>query len=100
MDNSPFHKLSRVLWAGAIVLVVVLAMYVSMGRYLMSNVGAYQGFILDQLNTRLPFTVHAAEVRGEWRNFNPELVLTELELSFPDPNVPSIALDEGRFILA
>ena len=78
MDNSPFHKLSRLLWATAVALVVILAMYVSVGRYLMSNISSYQAVILDQLNLRLPFTVNAAQVRGEWRNFNPELVLTEL----------------------
>ena len=99
MNNSPFHKLSRLLWAAAVALVVVLAMYVSLGRYLMSNIGSYQPLILDQINSRLPFTVNAKQVRGEWLTFNPVLVLTELELSFPDPGVPPIRLDEGRFIL-
>ena len=63
MNNSPFHKLSRLLWAAAVALVVVLAMYVSLGRYLMSNIGSYQPLILDQINSRLPFTVNAKQVR-------------------------------------
>jgi uncharacterized protein YhdP len=47
------------LWAAAVALVVVLAMYVSLGRYLMSNIGSYQPLILDQINSRLPFTLNA-----------------------------------------
>ena len=99
MENSLFHKLSRVLWGIAVIAVVLVALYVSLGRYLMSNIGGYQDDILSQLNARLPFTIEAREVRGDWRTFNPELVFTDLKIVFDDPGIPPVELAEGRFTL-
>ena len=96
MEISAFHKLSRVLWALGVGVVVMLAIYVSVGRFAMGVVSAYQDDILAQLNSRLPFRVEAKHVSGDWRMFTPELVLSDLRLSFPESPESPLELVEGR----
>ncbi len=82
-----------------VTLIVVLAMYVSFGRLLMSNVQLYDRQILREINAQLPFTVEAAKVGGDWHFFSPELVLTGLKLTMPGSTEPPIELSEGRLTL-
>lgn len=96
MEHSIFHKLSRVLWGLVIGLIVMLAIYVSVGRLLTSAVVAYQDDILRELNHRLPFQVDARKVSGEWHSFTPAVVLQELRLTVPGSAAPPIELREGR----
>ncbi|MEP0203407.1 MAG: DUF3971 domain-containing protein [Halioglobus sp.] len=96
METSAFHKLSRVLWVFGVGVVVLLAIYVSLGRFAVGMVSAYQDDILSELNSRLPFQVEARSVSGDWRMFTPELVLSELRLSFPDSPERPLELREGR----
>jgi uncharacterized protein (TIGR02099 family) len=99
LEHSYFNKLSKILWIGLVAGVVLLAVYVSLGRFLVSNVGAYQQEILAQLNQRLPFKIEAREVRGEWHTFTPELVMRDLRLTFSAGEEVSVELNEGRLAL-
>ncbi len=82
-----------------VTLIVVLAIYVSFGRLLMSNVAQYGADILQELNARLPFTVEADAVSGEWHSFTPEIVFTGLKLRVHGSASPPIELAEGRIAL-
>lgn len=99
MEHTYFKKLSKILWITLVAGVVVLAVYVSLGRFLMSTVGAYKDEILQQLNTRLPFRIEAEHLNGEWHSFTPELVLRGLRLTFPDGTETPVELVEGRLAL-
>jgi uncharacterized protein (TIGR02099 family) len=88
-----------VLWAAIVTLVVVLAIYVSFGRMLMSNVETFEQDILTEMNSRLPFSLDAEKVSGEWHFFSPELVFTELKLSIPGSAHPPYRLTQGRITL-
>ncbi len=77
-------------------MVVALAVYVSFGRFLMSNVGTYRDDILGELNSRSPFIIEAEDVSGQWHSFTPEIVLTGLRLSVPDSSERPLELAEGR----
>lgn len=77
-------------------LLVLLAIYTSMGRMLAANLPAYRTGILKAMNEHLPFTVDAAQVRGEWRGFTPVLILTQLRLGLPGGASAPLALTEGR----
>ena len=99
MEHSYFHKLSRVLWGAIVVLIVVLATYVSFGRLLMSSVKQYEAQILEELNERLPFTLEAERVAGEWHFFSPEVILTGLKVTIPGSSEPPIELNQGRITL-
>jgi uncharacterized protein YhdP len=88
-----------VLWGAIVVLIVVLATYVSFGRLLMSSVKQYEVQILQELNKRLTFTLEAETVGGEWHFFSPEVVLTGLKVTIPGSSEPPIKLNEGRITL-
>jgi uncharacterized protein (TIGR02099 family) len=96
LENSFFHRLSGILWTVIVILMVLLAIYVSMGRLLASNMGAYQTAILQVLNSRVPFTIEAQRVSGEWQSFTPIIVLSGLRLSAADSTESPLELSEGR----
>ncbi len=79
-----------------VTLIVVLAIYVSFGRLLMSNVEHYHRQILKGINARLPFIIEAQKVGGEWHFFSPELVFTGLKLTIPNSTEPPLELTDGR----
>jgi len=91
-----YHRLSNLLWGGIVLLLVVLAVYVSLGRLVTANLGAYQTAILQELNVRIPFNVEAERVSGEWHSFTPVIVLTGLRISVPDGPEAPLELTEGR----
>jgi len=99
LENSYFHKLSRILWGMIVTLIVVLAIYVSFGRFIMSNVEQNGARILRELNARLPFSIDAERVVGEWHSFSPEVVLTGLKLTIPHSADLPLELAEGRMTL-
>jgi uncharacterized protein YhdP len=66
LKPSIFHRLSSVLWGAIVISIVLLAVYVSVGRMLSSLSGAYQDEILRDLNNRVPFTIDADRVSAEW----------------------------------
>ncbi len=96
MENSFFHKLSSVLWIALVGVIVVLAIYVSFGRLVLSNVGSFHREILAVVNNRVPFAVEARAVTGGWVGFTPELVLQDVTLSHPDLGDNPVALSQGR----
>jgi len=99
LEHSYLHRLSRLLWGVMVTLIVVLAMYVSFGRLLMSNVEEYDRQILQEINARLPFVIEADKVGGEWHFFSPELVFSALRITIPGSTEPPIELDGGRVTL-
>ena len=96
MKPSLFHRLSSVLWVLIVSFIVLLAVYVSVGRMLASLTSAYQQSILQEINHRVPFLVEARAVSAEWHSFTPVLVLQDLRLTLPGENVQPLELAGGR----
>ena len=96
MQHSIFHRLSRILWVLVVTLIVLLAVYVSVGRLLASNLGQYQAEILRELNQAFPFEVDARKVSGEWHSFTPFIALSGLRLGLPGGGAQVMELGEGR----
>ena len=99
LQKTIYQRLNAVLWTLIVTLVVLLAVYVSVGRMLMSNMGAYQAGILQELNARVPFIIEAERVSGEWHSFTPVLVLSNLRLSPPRGDLRPLTLSEGRIAI-
>ncbi len=91
-----YDRLSSALWVALVSLLLLLAIYVSVGRVLMANLAAYREPILQELNVRLPFTVEAQSMRGSWQSFSPYVVMRDLRVSFPEQDMPPLAFGEGR----
>ena len=97
---SPFHLIAGGLWRLLVVGVVLLAVYVAAGRTLMGNVSALQPQLLAALNERLPFALSASSVSGRMQAFSPELVFTDLRLTFPGEAIEPLRLARGSLRLA
>ena len=82
MESAFFHRLGSVLWRVLVLLLVALAIYVSAGRLLMANLERWQVDVLQVVNSNVPFIVEAGRVSGQWRGFAPEIILSDLRLSF------------------
>ncbi|MCP4212498.1 MAG: hypothetical protein GY764_13625, partial [Halieaceae bacterium] len=96
MESSFFHRLGSVLWHVLVLLLVVLAIYVSAGRLLMGNLQRWQVDILQAVNSNVPFTIEAGRVSGRWRGFAPEIILSDLRLGFVSSGENTLELSEGR----
>lgn len=99
MQLSIFHKLGNILWGIAVVAIVVLALYVSLGRLLSSNLEFYQEEVLEALNVRTPLELDAQKLSGEWHSFSPIIVLSTLRLGIPGAVGDALELSEGRVAL-
>lgn len=84
------------LWAVIVSVIVLLAIYVSVGRMLASLTASHQQLILQELNQHLPFRVEARRVSAEWHSFTPTLVLEELRLTLPSAPGHPLQLAGGR----
>ena len=96
MHQSIFHKLSNVLWRLAVIAVVLLAIYVSLGRLFSTNLQTWQDDVLAELNSRVPFLISADRLAGEWHSFTPEIVFHGLELDLPGNDTAPLQLSGGR----
>ncbi|MFO7550176.1 MAG: YhdP family protein [Haliea sp.] len=97
VQASIYHRLSSVLWVGIVGFVVLLAVYVSSGRLLVSMVADNQAWVVKQVNSRAPFVIEEGQLSAEWQGFSPVLVFADLRLGFPDGE--PLLLGGGRVTL-
>ncbi|MEE4278492.1 MAG: AsmA-like C-terminal region-containing protein [Halieaceae bacterium] len=90
------HALAPWTWRGLVSGIVLLAVYVVLGRLFVSQLPALREPILAALNDRLPFTLEAQELTGSWHNFSPELRLAGVVLVTADSRAAPLALGGGR----
>lgn len=97
MKASFYHRLSNLLWGAIVGFVVLLAVFVSSGRLLVSMVADNQAWLVEQVNARAPFRIEDGELSAEWQGFSPVVVFTDLRLEFPDGE--PLLLGGGRVTL-
>jgi len=97
VKTSIYHRLGNLLWGASVGLVVLLAVFVSSGRLLVSMVAEKQGWLVEQANARMPFVIEEGRLSAEWQGFSPVLVFTDLRLAFPDGE--PLLLGGGRVTL-
>ena len=80
------HLLGKVLWRTLLILVVLLAVYVSGTRLLISGLPAYREVILDAVNRQLGSNLALSEIGGDLEGFTPALTFRDLQVT-PTPGV-------------
>lgn len=79
-----FQKLLRighqVLWTTIAAALVLLALIVSLGRYYMPQISAYQADIMEQLHQRINLDFDIGRIEGEWRGLTPVVRLHDFRL--------------------
>jgi uncharacterized protein (TIGR02099 family) len=89
------HALAPLAWRLLVVAVVLLAVYVAAGRFLMTQIPALREPLLAQLNEQLPFRVEVGSLSGGWNAFSPELQFSELSLSELGDAAPPVRVGRG-----
>ena len=99
-EDSPLprglHALAPWFWRVLVFLVLLLAAYVGVGRFIMSQAPALRLALLGELNRRLPFEVQVSHLAGSWSAFSPELIFHGLVLTPAEDGAQPIALGSGR----
>lgn len=67
------QRLTTWLWYAIVLLIVLLAVYSSLGRLLLGNLGQYRVDFLRELNARIDFVLEVDELRGSWRSLSPRI---------------------------
>jgi uncharacterized protein (TIGR02099 family) len=67
------QRLTTWIWYAIVLLIVLLAVYSSLGRLLLGNLGQYREDILREVNARIDFVLEIDEVRGSWRSLSPRI---------------------------
>lgn len=99
LPGTGLHRLGNLLWHLLVLGVVLLAIYVSAGRYAMGNIGALREDLLLELNARLPFGIEVGRLAGGWSAFSPEFAFDELLITQLDSEAAPVRVVRGRLRL-
>ncbi|MFN2328618.1 MAG: YhdP family protein [Chromatocurvus sp.] len=97
--GSAFHRLAGILWRLLVAALLLLAGYVLAVRLLVGSVSVWKDDLLAAVNTRLPFTLQAAEIEGSLQGFSPQIVLRDLAIHFDAPEQAPVMLTSGHLRL-
>lgn len=75
-----YDRLSSLLWRIIVLGIVLLAVYVSLGRLFSSHVDRYRQPIVDGINHAIPGRLEADRIALRWDSFSPTLILSEVVL--------------------
>jgi len=70
-ENAVFIRFVKVLAAGLALVYVSLALYVSAGRYISTNISEYENQLIALLNERTGLSWHIEHLNVDWRGINP-----------------------------
>ncbi len=85
MIASLLKKTVSLLLNAVLIVLLLLAVYVSLGRQLLPYLDTYRDAIVQELSVRLGQPVRVASLEGQWRQFNPLLRLQQVEVGAAGP---------------
>jgi uncharacterized protein (TIGR02099 family) len=94
------YWINRVLWTLFVTVLVLLAAYVSIGRYYIAYVEQYQQSLIERLVTYSGLPLSAKRLHGRWSKLSPILTMEHLVLYSPGPGrEPVLNIDNISFQL-
>ncbi len=91
------NRLTVWLWYTIVLFIVLLAVYTSSGRLLMSNVAQYREDIVREVNARFGFELEMDRLKGSWSSLTPSIELGGVRI-LGDAHAP-VALEVERVVL-
>ena len=82
-------------WGFALGFVVLVGLYLGLGRYVTEQLPNYQGRIASYLSDITGLDVNLEGLSGEWQGFTPTIRFNNLSLSSPDNNQVVLSVNEG-----
>ena len=80
------YWLNRVLWVTLVTSLVLVAAYVSLGRYYIRYVEQYQHQLVQHITQYTGLKLSASRLYGQWSQLSPILTMENLQLHSPVPN--------------
>ena len=96
LSKNIYHWVARKFWIGAIFLLVTIACYISVGRYLVSNVDNYSSRLIQSINSETPFTISVHRISGIWRGLLPELIISDAKIVFKKDFLSPVEVDQVK----
>ncbi|WP_148863435.1 YhdP family protein [Marinobacter fonticola] len=94
------ERSANLIWGLVLALLIVVALYVVIGRQLVSAVGDYRQELEAELSQRLGQPVHIDGLEGRWRGFDPVILIAGIEVEEVAPsNEPAARIDSIRIRL-
>lgn len=90
------ERIANVIWGVVLVLLVLVALYVVIGRQLVGSAGDYRQELEDLLSERLGQPVSIGQLEGKWQELDPVILLSDIEVmpgvdALSDTNAASAA---------
>lgn len=79
-----FRSLYRMTWALALIVLVLLALYASLGRQYIGLVGEYRGWILEEIRARTGVEVTLDSLGARWSGLAPVIEVGDLSIGSQD----------------
>lgn len=89
------HALAPLAWRILVSVVVLLAVYLALGRLVLAQLPTLREPLFEKLNASLPFHVEAESLVGSWEGFSPSLIFRRLTIASSAPNTKAIAIAHG-----
>ena len=96
LSKNIYHWVARKFWVVAIFLLVAIACYISVGRYLVSNVDNYSSRLIQSINSETPFTISVHRISGIWRGLLPELIISDAKIDFKKDFLSTVEVDQVK----
>lgn len=90
MLRRSYDLLYSLVRAIAVTLLVLLALYVSLGRNYVGYVSMYRGEVIERFNTATGLEVQAEQLDGRWSGLSPVFTLTDFGLAGSAGAAPAI----------
>jgi uncharacterized protein (TIGR02099 family) len=96
MNLQKIYKVISVwLWSIIVMTLLLLALYVSMGRHYLPQLGGYKNQLISELETRADINLSVGSVEGFWSQLSPGISLANVNIPSPtDEGLPGISIDE------
>ncbi|MEO0435845.1 MAG: AsmA-like C-terminal region-containing protein [Pseudomonadota bacterium] len=94
-EAHSLHSLAPLAWRLLVGIVVLLAVYLALGRLLLAQLPTLREPLIEKLNDSLPFHLEAESLVGNWEGFSPSVIFRQLTIASGAPDAKAIAIAHG-----
>ena len=88
--------MAKKLWVVIVCLLIAIASYISLGRYLVANIEKYSDNFIQSFNSEAPLIINTHRVSGIWRGLTPELIIDNAKIHFKNDFFEPLEIDQAR----
>lgn len=98
MLKSAWHLTSRGVVAAAVVFLILLGLYVSLGRYYVPMLRDHRDDVVAHLEKTTGLDIDVAHIEGEWQRWYPQVTLDQVVVRSKDRSATPLYFTQVRFV--